>query len=100
MSHDKIKALAAEGFVEDRSIDVRDGGHACEACVEVNAKKESYPSLHDLSATHVNHTFHADLLHVPVATVDGKQYLWMVLDEFTRYIFVALLAQLVTCCVL
>jgi hypothetical protein len=36
---------------------------------------------------------HADLLHFPIATVDGMQYLLVVLDEFTRYAFVALLRR-------
>jgi transposase InsO family protein len=40
----------------------------------------------------VNHTLHADLLHFPACTPDGKRYLLVVVDEYTRYCFVALLA--------
>jgi hypothetical protein len=37
----------------------------------------------------VNHTLHTDLLHFPVPTVDGKQYLMLVIDEFSRHVFPA-----------
>jgi transposase InsO family protein len=54
---------------------------------------ESYHSQQDLAATHVNHTLHTDLLHFPVVTPDGKQYLLLVAEECSRYAFVALLAK-------
>jgi hypothetical protein len=41
----------------------------------------------------VNHTLHTDLLHFPVPTVDGKQCLMLVIDEFSRYVFPALLTK-------
>jgi hypothetical protein len=64
---------------------------ACSACEAANAKIGSYPCQYDLAATHPNHTLHADLLHFPVATVDGMQYLLTCIDEFAGYVFVALL---------
>jgi hypothetical protein len=40
----------------------------------------------------VNYTLHADLLHFPTCTQDGKRYLLVVVGAHTRYCFVALLA--------
>jgi hypothetical protein len=77
MGQAKLKQLVAEGYVAASKL-CTDKGYACVACEEANAKKESYPSQHDLAATHVNHTLHTDLLHFPVVTPDGKQYLMLV----------------------
>ncbi len=92
MSPGKLQRLAAEGYI-DASKARHDDTHACAACTEANASLESYHSVHDLAATHVNHTLHTDLLHFPVPTVDGKQYLMLVIDEFSRYVFPALLVK-------
>lgn len=88
----KLKHLAAAGYVDESKLRSSDF-YACGACEEANAKLESYPSRHDLAATHVNHTLHADLLHFPVVTLDGIRYLLVCLDEFTRFATVALLAK-------
>lgn len=90
MSHAKLKRLVSEGFIEPSVVSC-DDTYACSACTKANAQKEPYHSVHDLAATHANHTLHTDLLHFPVKTVDGHQYLLLVLDEYTRYLFPALL---------
>jgi transposase InsO family protein len=87
----KVKRLVSEEYIEASNGNGNDT-FTCSACETANAKKESYHSQHDLSATHVNHTLHADLLHFPTCTPDGQRYLLVVVDEFTRYCFVALLA--------
>jgi hypothetical protein len=92
MSHGKLQHLVAEGYI-DESKARHDDTHACAACTEANARLESYHSVHDLAANPVNHTLHTDWLHFPVPTVDGKQYLMLVLDEFSRYVFPALLVR-------
>jgi hypothetical protein len=92
MGQAKLKQLVEEGYVDASKICVGKE-YSCAACEEANAKLESYHSQQDLAATHVNHTLHTDLLHFPVVTPDGKQYLLLVADEYTRYAFVALLAK-------
>lgn len=92
MGTDKLKLLAKEGYLE-QSIICAEQGYACDHCDKANARLNSYPSNDDLRATHVNHTLHADLLHFPVSTPDGYQYVLTVIDEYTRYAFVALIAK-------
>ena len=92
MGQAKLKQLVTEGFIDSSKLCTQNG-HACMACESTNAKMDSYPGQHDLAATHVNHTLHTDLLHFQVTTADGYQYLLVVVDEFTRYAFVALLKK-------
>jgi hypothetical protein len=58
----------------------------------VNAKLEPFAGQPDLAATHVIRCM-TDLLHFPIITTDGMQYLLVCIDEFTRYAFVSLLAR-------
>jgi hypothetical protein len=88
----KLKHLVAEGYLAPANILAHES-FACSACEAANAKIGPYPCQQDLAATQANHTLHTDLLHFPVATVDGMQYLLVVLDEYTRYAFVALLKR-------
>jgi hypothetical protein len=92
MGSNKLKFLARFGYVDASKLP-SDGAYNCGACEAANAKLESYHSQHDLAATHVNRTLHADLLHFNVMTFDGKQYLLVCLDDYTRYAFVRLLAR-------
>ena len=64
MGQAKLKQLHAERYVDASKV-CNDPSYTCIAREEANAKKESYPSQHDLAATHVNHTLHTDLLHFP-----------------------------------
>jgi hypothetical protein len=92
MGQAKMQRLVSEGYVDASKL-CTESGFACAACEEANAKLDSYPGQQDLAATHVNHTLHTDLLHFPAVTPDGKQYLLLVEDEYTRYAFVALLEK-------
>jgi hypothetical protein len=49
--------------------------------------------VHLILLQRMYHTLHTDVLHFPVRAVDGKQYLMLVMDEFTRYVFPALLVK-------
>jgi hypothetical protein len=49
--------------------------------------------VHDLAATHVNHTLRTDLLRFPKPTVERKRYLLLVIDQLSRYEFPALLPK-------
>jgi hypothetical protein len=88
----KLKQLVAGGYLEAEKLREHER-FACSACEAANAKIGSYPSQHDLAATHPNHTLHTDLLHFPLTTVDGMQYLLTCIDEYTRYAFVVLLKK-------
>jgi hypothetical protein len=88
----KLKQLVAGGYLNAEKLREHEC-FACRAFEAANAKIGSYPCQYDLAATHPNHTLHTDLLHFPVATVDGMQYLLTCIDEFARYVFVALLKR-------
>lgn len=63
----------------------------CDSCLTANAQKEAYPTV-DHQATHPNHVFHADIMYMPEPTLDGKNYVLVVVDEFSRYVFFSLLS--------
>lgn len=85
----KLKTLAKLGFIDPataagtKTLD-------CDDCMLANAHKEPYPST-DLRATQANDVLHADVLYMPARTLDGKEYVLVAIDEYTRYAFVALL---------
>jgi transposase InsO family protein len=90
VSAGKLKRLVDAGFLDATDI-ATCKDLDCDACLTANAQKEKYPTV-DYQATYPNHVFHADILYMPETTLDGKDYALIVVDEDTRYVFVALLA--------
>jgi Reverse transcriptase (RNA-dependent DNA polymerase)/Integrase core domain len=85
----KLKRLVDAGYLDASDVDSLKGLD-CDTCLTANAQKEPYPTV-DHQATHPNHVFHADVLYMPERTLDGKDYVLVVVDEYTRYVFVSLL---------
>jgi hypothetical protein len=92
MGQAKMRRLVDEGYIASTKL-CGDASFRCTSCDEATARPESSSTQHDLAATHVDHTLHADLLHFPVVTPDEHQYMLVVVDEHTRYASIALLQR-------
>ena len=64
----------------------------CSDCQLANGTRDPYPQV-DGIATQPGDVLHADLLHFPEPTIDGKRYALITIDEHSRYIEVALLSK-------
>lgn len=64
----------------------------CSDCQLANATRDPYPPV-DGQGRLPGDVLHADLLHFPEPTLDGKKYALISVDEYTRFVEAALLAK-------
>ena len=64
----------------------------CSDCQLANGIRDPYPSV-DGVAVQPGDVLHADLLHFPEATLNGRKYALVTIDEYSRYVQVALLTK-------
>jgi transposase InsO family protein len=66
---------------------------SCESCIFAKSSRLPYPKRATRSASRPGQVVHTDIGVLPVPSFKGNKYFVVFVDEYTRYIFVDLMAQ-------
>ncbi|GJX57349.1 retrovirus-related pol polyprotein from transposon TNT 1-94 [Tanacetum coccineum] len=92
LNFDTINDLARNDLVTDLPKFKYHKEHLCPSCEQGKSKRASYPPKPVPNSKQRLHLFHMDLCgSMRIASINGKQYVLVIVDDYSRYIWVVFL---------